>query len=139
INDLEDVFGLARDFGLNKELFARQSFDGAAEPLERLVSLGAIEIGDALVISVMHQAVEAFAAQFKLDLAAITAGAHAQAAEFDSSLPERDLVHGRALDRGRSEGGRAGGPDHDRAGGGEGGVEEVPSAKAFHSHRILLQ
>ena len=93
VNGLEDLLGFAGDFGLEEDLFAREPFDGAGDPIEGLVGLGAVEVGDALVVGVADEVVEVLLAEGVLDVAAVAAGAEAEAAEFEAGLAQRDLVH----------------------------------------------
>ena len=96
----QHFLGFAGDLGLDEELLAGQALDGAADPVERLVALGAVEVGDALVVGVADELVEALLAEGVLDVAAVAAGAEAQAAELEAGLAQGDLVHGGALGRG---------------------------------------
>ena len=97
VNGGKDVLGLAGDFGLEEELLAGQAFDGALDPFERAVALGAVEVGDALVVGVADEGAELLLAQGELDVAAVAAGAEAQAAELKAGLAQGHLVHRRAF------------------------------------------
>jgi hypothetical protein len=121
IDRLQDVFRLARDLGLQEHLLARQCLHRASHPFEGLVGLGTVEPGDALIEGVAHQAVEALAAKIVLHLTAVTAGAHAEAAEADAGVAQSDLI-GR---RPRSRGERRRGGEGCRTGRGQSALQEL--------------
>ena len=124
---------MAGDFRLNEELFSGQPFDGTAQPLKGLIGLRTVEIGDALVVGIADEAVEAFTTEVELYLSAVAAGAHAQAAELNAGLAQGDLVDGGAFGGGGGERARA--EDHG-PGGGDGGLEEIPTTDSRIVHKM---
>ena len=58
INRLQHVLRLARDLRLQEQLLARQPLDGVANPLERCVTLGTVNVGDTALERVANEVVE---------------------------------------------------------------------------------
>ena len=98
IDEPENVFGAVVDcFGLDEKFFAREALDGVGHPIEGGVGLGAIEVGDALVIGVMDEFNKLVLAHVALGVAAIAAGAKTETAEADAGVAEGDLIRGGPL------------------------------------------
>ena len=72
---------------------------GVGDPFEGGIALGAVEVGDAPIVGVANQVVEGLLAQGLLHVAAVGAGAEAEAAELEARLSQRHLVDGRAAVR----------------------------------------
>jgi len=93
VNGGEHLVGFAGDFGLEKQLLAGQPLEGALDPVKGAVGLGAIKVGDALVVGVAHQRGERLLPQGELNMAAVGAGAEAQPAEPEAGLAQGHLIH----------------------------------------------
>src|SRR6185437_11385579 len=136
IDGSENVVRLIRDFRLNEQVLARQTFDGIANPGESFVAFGRIDVSDAAIVSMTDQFYECFFAGANLVMARIDAGANAKAAEFDAGLAERDLVDGRAFGFGSK--GVGGAPLREQGGTGNsnGGVsDKLAAIEEFTVHR----
>src|SRR5208283_1666139 len=98
VDGRQHIRRLAGNLGLKKELFAGQTLDGFADPIERRILLCSVQVRDALVIGVTDKLDESFLAQYCLVPAAVAARANAQTAELDTGLAEHHLVDSCALD-----------------------------------------
>jgi hypothetical protein len=103
VQHLKGFLGCAGHFGLDEQLLARQTLDGVAHQLVRVVTLRRVDVSDAVVVTVSNQPVESVPAEVALNLAAIGAGADAEPAQFDAGFAERNLVGNGALWPGRPE------------------------------------
>ncbi len=73
---------------MDEQLLPGQALDGTAEPLEGAVALRAVEVRDPLVVGVVDELVKGLLAKGILHVAAVAAGAEAQAAQFEAGLAE---------------------------------------------------
>ena len=97
VDGREHLVGFAGDLGLDEQLLPRQALDGVLYPLEGAVALRAIEVSDALVVGIPDELVKRLLPKIVLDVAAVAAGAETEAAQLETGLAERDLVHRGAL------------------------------------------
>ena len=72
--------------------YADDVFDRAGDPFEGPVGLRTVQISDAAVVGVMHEAVESLLAEIALHIAAVAAESDAEPAQFDAGLAQRDAV-----------------------------------------------
>ncbi len=135
IDVLQNFIRAAANFREQKNLLAGESLDRFRHPVKGPVALGAIEIGDTLVIRVADEPVELRLPDRVLHISAVAAGAEPQPAELQAGAAQGHLVGGGAPG-GAGEAG-TGHSGCEGAGRGDGGLDEVTAAELAVFHNIM--